>query len=179
MWSTDSLRTQSIEHLIGTRDKFLSECFDIESGRRFVIDAQDADDRLGVLRQRIDEIHEELARRDLEKLSPDTMTDLDAARGFYLEDEQYASQAEEPAAPAQARLVSPETVATYANDYLRRTEERMALLDALAKAAQDDGDLAQAARCTVHAHELDRDRIDFLTNASGQSQAGSKRHTRS
>jgi hypothetical protein len=156
---SDPLRTLSLDELIATRDRFLTECFEIESGQRFVIDAQDADDRLGYLRGRIEEFHEELARRDMEgDDGPPTPTD----------DQSLVSDS-----AVQASIVEPEmrheaeTLKQLSSDnrhFLERTVERISLLDDLARLAREQGNLEQAAQCAVQAQSLDRERLAFLEN---------------
>ncbi len=157
--TSESLHTISLDQLIATRDRFLSECFDIESGRRFVIDAQDADDRLGYLRRRIEEIHEELARRDLEKQAQDNPRTARAP----LNGGDLLDGAPAPApAPAPARRLDTSDMTAEAQSYLLRTNHRMDLLDELAGMARDKGDIEQAIQCTIEAQRLDRERVSFL-----------------
>lgn len=171
-----ALHSKQIEELIAMRDRFLTECFEIESGRRFVIDAQDADERLTCLRHRIEEIHEELARRDMEKRdrpAPGRPAPGQAASGRAVSSSP-ASPTVRPLddrAPAAPRAPASQADKAALQDYLTRSADRMRLMDELARAARDQGDLAQAAQCAMQAQAIDRERIDCLDklDRSGES----------
>ncbi len=161
-----SLEGQPLNDLINMRDRFLTECFEIESGRRFVIDDQDAQDRLGLLRQRIDEIHEEMARRDMGgPQGTPSEPDVQASFASDAPTEQNQSSAcarTEVLNTATQRASRPQVNSHDAaglEGYLNRIEARIQSLDAMAAQAQARGAFEVAVRCMLAAQDLDRERL--------------------
>lgn len=168
---TSPLSTHPLETLINMRDRFLSECFDIESGRRYVIDADDAESRLSVLRQRIDEIHQEMAQRDMGRSpSPTSLGPLrptvSTAKAAKSEAPVMTERPSERTNQARGTNPAPQSAvpnASTPDDFLSRMEARIRLLDRLAEQAEAQGALADAVKCMLAAQKLDREREAFLT----------------
>lgn len=159
-----ALRSVPLCDLIARRDRFLTECFDIESGQRFLIDGQEAEDRLGYLRGHIEEIHEELARRDTDGEEP---ADLPAPvpqpqAGRPQPDTRHADTVSTPLNLPRGttgdRLHTDEDI----DAYLRRAQYRILQLDDLARLAQSQGNIEQAMACIVQAQAIDRERLRVL-----------------
>lgn len=156
------------DYLIRVRDRYLSECFDIENGRRSFIDPKQAEDRLQHLRSRIDEIHEELARRDLAQRETDEEK--------WLLDELNREPAHSASkANVELDILSVEAVSIYTSDYMDGCLKRMEFLSDLAESARRKGELEMAAKYMMHVHELDRDRMEMLARMSGFTANGGRR----
>ncbi len=162
-----ALSVHPLETLITMRDRFLSECFDIESGRRFVLDETDAQSRLSVLRQRIDEIHEEMAMRDMgSSMTPPPLRPIPLPRNEEIA--RAPKDVDEVAAPISAgvqdtdhRRAGPQTMIAPTGDFdagfQDRVRARIALLDRLAVRAEADGAFADAIQCIQAARALEWD----------------------
>ncbi|MGF1456479.1 MAG: hypothetical protein ACFB6R_14020 [Alphaproteobacteria bacterium] len=169
------LTAYSLDALISMRDRFLSECFDIESGRRYVIDADDAESRLSVLRQRIDEIHEEMAQRDmgqapgpkpLEPLRPSApllFVETQAHRPVDREvrPSTWSSAPSQAVSSADFSSDKPGGIEPGTADLAARMEARIRLLDRMAEQAELQGAFSDAVACIRAAQDLDREREAF------------------
>lgn len=157
---SDALRQQPLSDLINMRDRFLSECFDIESGRRFVIDEADAESRLNLLRQRIDEIHLEMAQRDMGAPNSASRTTQMRPTMRTARPAQELNGRRPVSFPATARAGK----SSATDDFVARTEERIATLEKLAEAAEANGAIGDAVQCLMAAQTLDRERRDALAD---------------
>ncbi|MFP3943045.1 MAG: hypothetical protein ACLFWF_04090 [Alphaproteobacteria bacterium] len=150
---------QSTADLITMRDRLLEECLDLEN-RAPGTGGERAPDP-GPLREKIDEIHQELALRDL--------AERVGAGGRTFGEPPAAPRAAEPAegtAPAgDAAPAGPGLAAHAAQKSLRildAIEMRSRFMDELAQAAREQGRLDQAATFTLNAQKLDMERVEVL-----------------
>jgi hypothetical protein len=132
--------------LIALRDKLLEECLDLE---RRTAEPQGEGEDPGAVRERIDEIHQELAMRDLaERVRPAGGPPASGARP--VREEQAANG--DIAAHASCKAIQ----------ILEAIEMRSRFMDELAQAAKEQGRLDQAAAFTMNAQQFDLERVEVL-----------------
>lgn len=149
--------THTTADLIALRDELLAEYLDLEnrlaqSGGR----AGETSIDPGIVRTKIDEIHQELAFRDL--------TERTAG--------EYGRHAAEAAPPGES--AAPETgiaaeVVRKSAEILKTIEMRSRFMDELAQAAWEQGHLDQAAAFTLNAQKFDLERVEVLRQLSALS----------
>lgn len=136
--------------LIALRDRLLEECLDLENRIVNSADGDDAADPAPV-RTKIDEIHQELALRDLaERVGADS--------------KRFSSTVGERPARSVSGLA--EHAAQKSMQILDAIETRSQFMDELAQAAREQGRLDQAAAFTLNAQKLDMERVEVLRQLS-------------